>query len=173
MDCADHAIGRRSLLGKVIKQRLAHRTLAGDYLANAVLEVALMKRLRRIGARLGCGRQRRLEHGVPDIAAAHGIFFSKRPKVHVIGQRRQCRVHLHPPDLLAFVHGRHLEQHVGADAPLERRVEVCRKIGREDHHAAKRFELLKQHVDHEVTFALERLPGGRSLRRDGIGLVEK
>ena len=66
-------------------------------------------------------------------------------------------MHLDPPNLLALVHTRHLEQHVRADATLERRIEVRRKIGRKDDDAVERFELLEQHVDDGVRLAQEAL----------------
>jgi hypothetical protein len=70
----------------------------------------------------------------------------------------------------------HLEEHVRADAPLERRIEVGGQVGGEHHHAVERLELVQQHVHHRVGLAvvgLLRAAGRAPPRGDGVGLVEE
>src|SRR5438552_1027228 len=74
IDGIDETIASLILHGALVKQGLAHHTLTGNHITNPVLEVTLMQGLRRIEARLGCGRERRLQYAIPDVAAAHFVL---------------------------------------------------------------------------------------------------
>lgn len=43
--------------------------------------------------------ERRLEHGVPDVATAYLVAPRQRCEIDVSGERRPRRMHLHSPDL--------------------------------------------------------------------------
>jgi hypothetical protein len=118
---------RRAARRRVVGQeRLAHHRLAGEHVLHRPLEVALVDALAQVGPGLGGGRRGGLEHRVLDVAAARRVARGERVEVDVVGQRRALGVHLHAPDARALGRPRHLEQHVRADAPPERRVEVGR-----------------------------------------------
>src|SRR5262245_38613833 len=97
--------------------------------------MALMNRLRCVAPRLLSRGHRRLEHGVSDVATARLECFAERTEIDVFAERRQDRVDLDAPDLLALLDPGHLEQDVRADPPLERRIEVRGQVGREDDDA--------------------------------------
>ena len=81
---------------------------------------------------------------------------------------------LHLPDPLPLLRIGHLEQNVGANAPLERGVHVRGQIGREDDDTREGLELVEEHVDDRVGFALHRCLHGREPPAgDRVGLVEE
>jgi hypothetical protein len=83
-------------------------------------------------------------------------------------------VDLHAPDLLALLDPRHLEEHVRADPPLERRVEVGGEVGGEDDHAVERLQLAQEDAHHRVRLALVRVAAAdRPPRGDRVRLVEE
>ena len=71
-----------------------------DDLLHPLDEVTLVNPLGGVGAGLGGGDLRGLEHRVLDVAPAPGVGLGQRAKVDVVGQRRLPGVELHPPDPL-------------------------------------------------------------------------
>ena len=137
------------------KQRLPHHPLAGNHFLDARLKVVLVNPFRRIGTGFRRGGKRSLQHRVPDVAAAHLVAAGQRLEIDVGRERRPRRMQLHAPNLRAFGLPRHLEQDVCPDASLECRIEVRREVRGEDHHAVVPLELLQQHADDGVRFALK------------------
>ena len=107
----------------------------------------------RVAAGLAGGRHGRLQHSIADVAAARLVPLRERAEVYVGGEGRERRVHLDPPNLLALVHPRHLEQHVRAEATFKRRIKVRRKIGRKDDDPAERLEFPEEHVHDGIRLA--------------------
>ena len=71
-----------------------------------------------------CGRG--LDDCILDIAPAHHVLLGEPLEIDVRCQRRLFRMNLQLPDLRALLHSRHLEKHMGSDAALKSRIEVCR-----------------------------------------------
>ena len=68
------------------------------------LEAALINGFQGIAVRFTGGGRCRLEHRVTDVAAGDLEPLRQIPKIHIFGERRECRMHLHARYLLAFVH---------------------------------------------------------------------
>ena len=83
-------------------------------------------------------------------------------------------MNLQLPDKGALLHSRHIKQHMGSDAPLERRIKVRCQVGRKDYDPIKSLEFAKENVDRQVALAVVRQNGPRrTARRDGISFIKK
>ncbi len=156
------------------EDRLLHDSPARYDLFDSFLEMMLMDLLCEIGDGLGRRRQGCFQHGVLDISAAHFVLLCEGLEVDVGSQRRSGRMELHFPNLDALCFARQLEEDVGANAPFKGRIEVRGKIGGEDDDPGVPVELLQEHIDNTVRFALRAVvDGGGPTRCDRIGFVEE
>ena len=139
----------------LLEQRLRHDGRPRDDLLHPLDEVTLVDLLGRVGSGLGRGDLRRLEHGVLDVAPAPRVALGERVKIDVVGEGCLLRVELDVPDPLPLRRIGHLEQDMGADPALERRIHVGGEIGREDDDAGEGLQLVQEHVDHRVGLAVD------------------
>jgi hypothetical protein len=83
-------------------------------------------------------------------------------------------VNLHLPDPLTLLDIGHLEQDMGANSALERRIDVGGQIGGEDDHSGESLQLMQEHVHDAVGFTLvSRVHGRKPPSGNGIGLIEE
>src|SRR4051812_31771144 len=136
--------------------------------------MALSDAFAQIWARLGGGSGGGFDHGVLDVAPAHGKLLGEPMKINVARERRFSRMDLQLPYPHALFYSRHLEQHMAADPTFECRIEIGGQVRGENDDAVEGFELAQKNVNGQITLAVVRQDRARRApRSDGVRFVEK